>query len=427
MTEPATTQAQGDAALADEFDNDSPINLQDEIFEPAPPAPAAIGNGLVGRIGAEFFGTFLLVFVGVGAALYGSILGFGQLGVALAFGIALIAGIAAVGSISGGHFNPAVTFGLTLAGRASWKDLLPYWVSQLAGGSFATLVLWAITPRQVNVLTDISSTSRAELFQNAANGFAAHSPAFDSSAADQVKQYLAQGFTADQIKEAVAAGQVTFKDSFDISWTNALILETVAVALFVGIILAVTDARTKIKFQPVVIGLSLAALLALAMPLTNGSLNPARSFATAVFAGGWTWGQLWVFIVAPLLGGAIAALFYRGFAAPNAFIGAGIVPAAQGSGDFVPFEAGITAPTSEFTDEAAVASGDQATPAGEWVLEDVIVDEVVSVDVPLTLSKTNETASADEAEASALAEDETTAANGDENDDDEPEGDTVLR
>ncbi|GAA2525671.1 aquaporin [Rarobacter incanus] len=317
MTEQAATPT-ADAQEIPAPDVDTREPLAEAIFiasEETAPAPAS--SGIFARLGAEFFGTFLLVFVGVGAALFGAVLGMGQLGVALAFGIALMAGISAVGGVSGGHFNPAVTFGLTIAGRASWKDLLPYWGSQVLGGAFATLVLWAVTPNKVNVIDGISSTSRAELFRAASNGFGTHSPGFDSSAATQVAGYLSQGATTDQIKEAVEAGQVTLNPSMDISWANALIIEAIATAVFVAIILAVTDKRATIKFQPIVIGLTLSAVIAVAMPLTNASINPARSISSVLFAGGWTWGQLWVFVVAPLLGGAIAALFYRGFAAPR--------------------------------------------------------------------------------------------------------------
>jgi len=279
--------------------------------------PPAVGPSLAARLGSEALGTFMLVFFGVGAALLSSSLGYGQLGVGLAFAVAVIAAASAVGHVSGGHFNPAVTFGLALAGRVSWRDVLPYWVVQAVGGIIATLVLFVALPTKFNVVEGISSSTRDELFKGAANGFGTHGPSYSGAAQTMVDGYLQSGATNEQIVEAVKSGQVTLPDSINFTWGAALLLEIIATAIFVGVILAVTDKRSTIKFQPVVIGLTLGTLVSVLMPVTNGSLNPARSLAAAVFAGGWTWGQLWVFVVAPLVGGAIAALFYRGFAAPR--------------------------------------------------------------------------------------------------------------
>lgn len=457
MSDQVYTSADGaDGALLAE---EPPTTLTEEVLAGGEVVEAREPNNIIARLGAEFFGTFLLVFVGVGAALYSSILGFGQLGVALAFGIALIGGIAAVGNVSGGHFNPAVTLGLTLAGRSSWRDLVPYWVSQVAGGAFAGLVLWSITPREVNVVHELSSTSRAELFQSAANGYASHSPAFDGTAAAKVQEYLDLGATTDQIKSAIEQGQLqAFEPSTNFTWANALIMETIVVALFVAVILAVTDVRSKLKFQPVVIGLTLAVLLAVAMPVTNGSLNPARSLSAAIFGGAWTWGQLWVFVVGPFLGAAIAALFYRGFAVPESFGTAGIEqvgPGAQAALGGEPWQAtpvlvvddaaadtlprGVNvvddavepiadpaALAAEAEAEALALQADAEVLVAEADAEDALTADLVADESPEADLTDETTIAPAPADADVVVEEEVVVVEADD-EDDEPEGDTVLR
>lgn len=238
----------------------------------------AAGPGLLSRVGAEAFGTFVLVLAGIGTALYAGATGAGALAVALAFGVALLAALSAVGHVSGGHFNPAVTFGAALAGRTSWKDVLPYWLAQLVGGAAATAVLFVVA----TTLPALGGQER-QFFSSAANGFGEHSP---------IAAQTTEGF----------------------SWIGAGLIELVATAVFVGVILGATDRRAK-GSAPVAIGLALAALLLVTTPVTNGSLNPARSFAAAIFAEGWAWSQIGLFVAAPLLGAAIAALVYRAFAA----------------------------------------------------------------------------------------------------------------
>ncbi|MFF3065057.1 aquaporin [Oerskovia sp. NPDC057915] len=249
-----------------------------------------VGPSLLARLGAEAFGTFFLVLAILGVALYSvGGLGAGTVGVALAGGIALLGGIAAVGHVSGGHFNPAVTLGAAIGGRTAWADVLPYWLAQLVGGVIASAVLFATIPSSaLPVLQQsglISDATQQAFLSSTANGFEEHSPL------------------------AVATN-----GAFSFSIWSALIIEIVATAIFVGVILGVTDKRSNSKLAPVAIGLTLTVLLLVATPFTNAGLNPARSFAAAVFAGGWTWGQLWLFVVAPLAGAAIAALFYRAFA-----------------------------------------------------------------------------------------------------------------
>ncbi len=383
-------------------------------YEPVVGDASAIDNiaapsrapSLIAKFGAEFFGTFVLIFLGVGAALFAGVLGLGQLGIALAFAIGLTAAIAAVGQVSGGAFNPAVSFGLALSGRISWKELVVHWPAQLAGGAFGALVLWAVAPRQYDVLEGLQSRSRADLFQGAANGFGTHGPGFDGSAAEQMQMYLDQGATPEMIQQALDSGQITLASSMEIGLTGALIIEAVAVAVFVGVILAITDARSKIKFQAVVIGLLLGGLLIVTIPLTNGSINPARSFAAAIFAGDWAWSQLWVFVVAPLLGAAIAALFYRGFAF-------GVLEETTGEIDGLEGEF--------FADASAEVDTTAVNLPGGVVSTDI--DAAQQWATSAADSAASSTGSdAEEAAATEEASGEATDADGEE-----PEGDTVLR
>jgi aquaporin Z len=229
---------------------------------PDSPAPAS----LVRRLIAEVFGTYILVFGLIGTALFFSVPdNGGAFPVALAIGIAVLAAAYAVGSISGGHFNPAVTLGAAAAGRSRWADLLPYWVAQIVGGLLATLTLGLF-----GVLSNKSLD-----FGSVSNGFDAHSPS---------------GF----------------------SLGSVLVAEIIATMLFVLIILGVTAAgSTTAGFAPLAIGLSLTLFLLVMIPISNASLNPARSIATAVLGGPDALGQLWVFLVAPLVGGLIAGVIYR--------------------------------------------------------------------------------------------------------------------
>lgn len=238
-------------------------------------------RGLLARLGAEAFGTFFLVLAGLGVALYAGVtgLGGGPLAVALAFGIAVMASAIAVGHISGGHFNPAVTFGAAIAGRMSWRDVLPYWLAQLIGGALASSVLYVV----LSSLPAIAGHER-EFFSGAANGFDAHSP-------------------------IAAQAKVGF------GLLGALLIELVLTAVFVGVILGATDRRSAYSQAPFAIGFTFAVGILIALPVTNGALNPARATAAAIYSDGWAFGQLWLFWVAPLAGAALAALVYRAFAA----------------------------------------------------------------------------------------------------------------
>jgi len=232
-----------------------------------PPLPR-----LSSALGIELFGTFVLVLAGVGVGLYAGAVGIGPLGTALAFGLALFALIAAFGRVSGGHFNPAVTLGAALAGRTPWGRVLPYWLAQVVGGGIATTVLLVVARSNPNL--DAAATET--FFQGASNSFGTTSPA---------------GF----------------------GLVGVLLLEAIVTGIFVAVILGVTAPDAFPSLAAPAIGLTLATGLLILTPVSNGSMNPARSLASAFFAGGTAMGQVWVFWVAPLLGAAVAGLLYALF------------------------------------------------------------------------------------------------------------------
>jgi aquaporin Z len=227
-------------------------------------ANATAPYSLVSRLIAEVFGTFVLVLGVIGTALFaGSNVGF--LGIAIAVGLAVLVAAYAVGHISGGHFNPAVSFGAAAAGRMRWADLAPYIIAQILGGLLATLVIWLVV-RLSDFTADFGAVS---------NGFDAHSP----------MQY---------------------------GMLSVIVAEIVATAVFVWIILGVTaPGSTTAGFAPLAIGLALTMLHLVMIPISNASLNPARSIATAVFGGPDALIQLWVFLVAPIVGGVIAGFTWK--------------------------------------------------------------------------------------------------------------------
>jgi len=220
------------------------------------------------KLGAEFFGTFWLVFGGCGSAVLAAAfpgLGIGFLGVALAFGLTVVTMAYAVGHISGGHFNPAVTIGVWAGGRFSPSEIIPYWISQVAGAIAACAVLFVIA----------SGKAGFELSAGfASNGYGEHSPG---------------GY----------------------SMISALVAEIVLSAFFLMVILGSTDRRAPPGFGPLAIGLTLTLIHLISIPVTNTSVNPARSTGPALFVGGWALAQLWLFWVAPLIGGVIGGLIYR--------------------------------------------------------------------------------------------------------------------
>ncbi|WP_348773811.1 aquaporin Z [Kingella negevensis] len=218
---------------------------------------------------AEFFGTFWLVFGGCGSAVFAAgipDLGIGYAGVSLAFGLTVLTMAYAVGYISGGHFNPAVSIGLMVGGRFNSKDLVPYIVAQVVGGIAAAALLYTIA-------------SGVPGFDAAASGFASngygeHSP----------HRY---------------------------TMLSALLIEVVLTAIFLFVIMGSTDSRAPAGFAPIAIGLCLTLIHLVSIPVTNTSVNPARSTAVAIFQGSWAIQQLWLFWVAPIVGGVIGALCYK--------------------------------------------------------------------------------------------------------------------
>lgn len=222
---------------------------------------------------AEFFGTFWLVFGGCGSAIFAAgipDLGIGFAGVALAFGLTVLTMAYAVGHISGGHFNPAVSFGLMAGGRFDKKELIPYIISQVLGAVAAAGVLYCIASGKGGFAID---NSAAGAF--AANGYGELSP---------------QGYS-------IAA---------------AFIAEFVLTAFFLIIILGATDKWANGKFAGVAIGLALTLIHLISIPITNTSVNPARSTSQALFAGGEFIPQLWLFWLAPILGAIVGGLIYKG-------------------------------------------------------------------------------------------------------------------
>jgi aquaporin Z len=220
------------------------------------------------KLSAEFFGTFWLVLGGCGSAVLAAAfpgVGIGLMGVSLAFGLTVLTMAYAVGGISGGHFNPAVTVGLATAGRFSWGDVPKYVVSQVLGGIAGALVLYLIASGKADFSTAGGFAS---------NGYGEHSPG---------------GY----------------------SMLAALIAEVVMTAFFLIIILGATGKGVPAGFAPIAIGLALTLIHLISIPVTNTSVNPARSTAVAIFVVGWAIQQLWLFWVAPIVGGIVGALIHK--------------------------------------------------------------------------------------------------------------------
>jgi aquaporin Z len=220
------------------------------------------------KLTAEFIGTFWLVLGGCGSAVLAAAypeLGIGFLGVALAFGLTVLTMAFAIGHISGCHLNPAVSIGLWSGGRFAAKDLLPYIIAQVSGGIAGAAVLYIIA----------SGNSAFDLAGGfASNGYGAHSPG---------------GY----------------------SLLACLVTEVVMTGMFLLIILGSTDERAPAGLAPIAIGLGLTLIHLISIPVTNTSVNPARSTGVALFVGGWATSQLWLFWVAPIIGGALGGILYR--------------------------------------------------------------------------------------------------------------------
>ncbi|MHB2208206.1 aquaporin Z [Methylobacterium sp. CM6257] len=220
------------------------------------------------KCAAEGIGTFWLTFAGCGSAVISAAfpqVGIGLLGVALAFGLTVVTMAYAIGHISGCHLNPAVTCGLAAGGRFPTRDIAPYVVSQVIGGLVAAAVLYAI---------------------------ASGAPGFD----------LAKGFAANGYGEH-SPGQYGFM--------SCLLSEVVLTMMFLFVIMGATHGKAPVGFAPLAIGLCLTLVHLVGIPVTNLSVNPARSTGPAVFVGGWALAQLWLFWVAPIFGGVLGGVLYR--------------------------------------------------------------------------------------------------------------------
>jgi len=219
------------------------------------------------KYGAEFFGTFWLVLGGCGSAVLAAAfpnVGIGLLGVSFAFGLTVLTMAFAIGHISGCHLNPAVSLGLWAGGRFPTKELLPYIISQVLGGIAGAGILYIIATGKPGF----------EIGGFASNGFGEQSP-----------------------------GKYSF--------TAALVTEIVMTMMFLIVILGATDKRAPKGLAPIAIGLCLTLIHLISIPVTNTSVNPARSTAVALFAGGQSLAQLWLFWIAPLAGGVLGAAVYR--------------------------------------------------------------------------------------------------------------------
>jgi aquaporin Z len=219
------------------------------------------------KLASEFIGTFWLVLGGCGSAVLAAAfpeVGIGLLGVSLAFGLTVMTLIYGLGHISGAHFNPAVSVGLWIGGRFESKELLPYIIAQVIGGIAGAGILYVIA----------SGKADFELGGFAANGYGTNSPG---------------GY----------------------GMTSALVTEIVMTMMFLLIILGATDQRAPAGFAGVAIGLGLTLIHLISIPITNTSVNPARSTSQAIFVGDWAIGQLWLFWVAPIVGAIIAGVLYK--------------------------------------------------------------------------------------------------------------------
>jgi len=236
------------------------------------------------KLGAEFIGTFWLVLGGCGSAVLAAKfpeIGIGLVGVSLAFGLTVVTMAYAVGHISGGHFNPAVTVGLFAGGRTPAGELLPYILAQLAGAVIAALVLYLIASGKSGF--DLSAGF-------ASNGYGEHSPG---------------GYPL----------------------PSAFVTEVVMTAGFLFVIMGATDKRAPAALAPLAIGLTLTLIHLISIPVTNTSVNPTRSTGPALLVGGWALAQLWLFWLAPILGGILGGAAYRWLATTQP-VAAADVPAA---------------------------------------------------------------------------------------------------
>lgn len=276
---------------------------------------------LSARIGAEATGTFLVVGGALGIGMFNPQGGFA---VPFGFGFAMVAAMLAFGYVSGGHFNPAITLGTALAGRTSWKHVLPYIVAQVVGASLATTVLWVV------LASHPAGTQSQSLFTAISNSFDA-----------------------------------TGASGFGLS--GVFLAEAIGTALLVAVYLGATARGARPGSGPFAVGLVLSVLTAFLLPISNAGLNPARSTATVYFGDGNAAGQLWLFWVAPLLGAVIAGLIYRsaGNPAPDAKPGKAKTAKGKAAADFAYAKDDVAVAEPETTPQPA-AEDNGATEARDF-------------------------------------------------------------
>lgn len=246
--------------------------------------------GLLARSVAEGIGSFFVILAGLGATMLATET---SIQPSLVFGFAVVAAMIAFGHVSGGHFNPAITFGSAIAGRLRWGSVAPYVLAQVIGAVAASGLVWLALGANAQ-LTGIRT-----FFSSASNGFGEHSPA-------------------------------------QFPLTSAFLLEVVATALLVAVFLGAGSRRARRDLAPFAVGLTVAGLLSFLLPVTNGALNPVRATASAIFADPWALEQLWLFWAAPVIGGVIAGLVIRStdaWGSPS--ITAGRSPGSAGTADAV--------------------------------------------------------------------------------------------
>lgn len=262
-----TTQAE-----PDDFTDDLTDDLTDETW----PADLA-GPGLIARLGAEAIGTFILVLIGAGTAAMAAVAGRGPLDIGLAYGAALMIGIIAFRSVSGAHFNPAITLGVWLSGRFPGIDVVPYILAQVIGGIIAA----ALVRIGVGSLEGVNSDQVMGLMGAVSAGYGEHAPLASSG--------LGFGLGI------------------------ALLIEVAATGALMLLVLTATARYVSKAVAPFAIGIGFAVLMMWAIPFTNGALNPARATATALFSDTWALQQLWVWWLAPIIGAAVVGLLYRAY------------------------------------------------------------------------------------------------------------------
>lgn len=240
------------------------------------PGPALVREleyPLSTRIAIEALGSFFIVFAGLATALFNP----SPSSVAFAYGLALLASMVAFGHITTGYFNPAFSLAMAVAGRIKWLHAVAFIVAQMIGALFSAVVIYAL----VKVIPTGAGGGISSIFDSLANGYEAHSPS-------------------------------------KVPMVGVLVIEVVAMAVLVAVVLGATSARNKTVLAPLAIGVAFAVAVTITLPVSNGSLNPARATAVVFLADSWAAGQLWLFWLAPLFGAAITAALYRTFAPTSA-------------------------------------------------------------------------------------------------------------